>query len=66
MLDAPTISPNDDLLTIPQVARRLGVTRYTAYIYALRGRLRARDAAGRLVVRREDLEQFIRDRQADQ
>ena len=66
MLDVPTISPSDELLTIPQVAQQLGVTRYTAYIYALRGRIKARDAAGRLVVRREDLDRFIRNRQADQ
>jgi hypothetical protein len=58
MLNAPTIAPDDQLVTLPQVARELGITRATAKVWALSGRFRAREVAGRTVVRRADLEEF--------
>lgn len=58
MVDAPVIAPSDELLTLPQVARELGITRSTARVWALRGLFPAREIAGRTVVRRDDLDTF--------
>lgn len=58
MPDEPTICPDDELLTLPQVGRELGISRQTAQVWALRGRFRSRAIAGRTVVRRADLEAF--------
>jgi hypothetical protein len=52
-----SIYAKDDALSIPQAARVIGVSRHTAYIWALSGRLPARQLAGRYVVRREDAEE---------
>ncbi len=55
-----TIHPCDELLTIPKVAKVLGVVPLTARIWVLQGRIPARDVgAGRLVVRRADLDAFV-------
>lgn len=54
----PVIRANDEVLSMPQAARELGVSRYTAYVWAVSGRLPAREIAGRYVVRRVDLDEF--------
>jgi predicted DNA-binding transcriptional regulator AlpA len=54
----PTIAPTDELLTLPQVARELGITRPTAAMWAARGYFPSREIAGRTVVRRADLDAF--------
>lgn len=58
MVDAPVIHPDDEVLGLPDVAKALGVTRATAMAWALRGRFKAREIAGRTYVRRQDLEAF--------
>lgn len=60
----PTIHPDDETLSVPQVARELGISRARVYVLAVGGRLLAREIAGRLIVRREDLERFKADRAA--
>lgn len=50
------LEPDDELLSIPQVARELGISRTTAYIRILAGRIPARRVLDRYVVRRRDLE----------
>jgi hypothetical protein len=64
MVEVPVISPDDELLSLPMVARELGITRPTAAMWALRGRFKAREIAGRIVVRRVDLDAFIAARSA--
>jgi excisionase family DNA binding protein len=64
MSTAPIINPTDELLSLAEAARELGVSRNTAYIWAASGRLPARDAAGRFVVRRQDLNAFRKERVA--
>jgi len=58
MNDAPVILPTDELLTLPQVAEELGITRPTARVWSLHGRFPSREIAGRTYVRRQDLERF--------
>lgn len=55
-----SIHADDDTLSLPEVARLLNVSRHTAYIWALSGRLPARRFAGRYVVKRQDAER-VRD-----
>lgn len=66
MVDAPVIHPSDEMLTLPQVAAALGITRATALTWALRGRFKAREIAGRTYVRREDFEAFKRERTGEE
>lgn len=63
MLDAPVIAPQDELLSVPQLAKAINVSRYTAHVYVLSGKIRGREAAGRLIVRRQDVEEFKRNRE---
>ena len=58
--DAPTIGPQDEVVTLPAVARELGRARNTVWVWALRGRLPARCIGNRWVVRRVDLDAFKR------
>lgn len=53
-----TITPNSDLVSAPEAAAILGVSRTTAWSYMIRGRLRSREVAGRFVALRSDVEQL--------
>jgi len=55
-MHSPVIHPEDDLLTLPEAARVLGVTPVTARIWALRGELAARQVGRMMWVRRVDAE----------
>jgi predicted site-specific integrase-resolvase len=56
MSRALTLGADDELLGIGEVAREAGVSRAAAYTWALSGRIPARNVAGRLIVRRRDLD----------
>jgi excisionase family DNA binding protein len=61
-MTTPTIYPDDELCSIPEVAKALGVVTLTARIWVLRGRIPARDiGGGRLLVRRADLDRYMRE-----
>jgi predicted site-specific integrase-resolvase len=59
MLNQPVIYPEDELVSLPQAARILGVAPMTARVWVLSGRIPAKDAgSGRIVVRKADLDAF--------
>jgi excisionase family DNA binding protein len=53
---------NDDLLTIPEAAQRIRVSRATLFKFIKEGRLQVvRLSARKVLIRREELEKFIRE-----
>ena len=59
MRDRFVIEPDDLTLSLPKAAEELGVARNTVEREILRGELTACEIAGRLVVRRRDLEAHL-------
>jgi excisionase family DNA binding protein len=52
----------DELLSVPEAARRLGgLSRWTVYAWVARGRLRKTKVGSRLMIRASELERVIRD-----
>lgn len=45
----------DELLPLRAVAREIGISANTLYIWTIRGRVQAQKIAGRLVIRRSDI-----------
>ena len=58
------IAPDDELVSIGEVAERIGVSRVTAAAYCDRGLIPSRRVTRRRFVRRADLEAFLARRQA--
>jgi excisionase family DNA binding protein len=60
MVKAATIYPEDELLSLPEAARLLGVVSLTARVWVLRGKLPGRDIGhGRFVIRRADVDAYL-------
>lgn len=56
----PVIQPEDELLSLPEAARLLGVVPLTARVWVLRGKLPGRDIGhGRFIVRRADVDAYL-------
>jgi excisionase family DNA binding protein len=58
MLHAGVIHPDDELLTLPQAARALGVSPMTMRVWMLEGRLPVRMAGRLALFRRADVEAY--------
>lgn len=64
MLRAVTIAPDDDLLSLPQAARVIGVSPMTLRMWALQGRISARMAGPIMVMRALDVAAYKAERAA--
>ena len=58
MLRATTIHPGDELVTLPEAARIIGVSPPTLKLWAFAGRLPAQKAGRVLFFRRADVEAY--------
>lgn len=58
MLHAAAIDPADELVTLPEAARLVGVAPMTLRVHALEGRVPAKRAGRMLLFRRADVEAY--------
>ena len=56
----PTIHPEDEVLALSQAAQELGLSKQGLLYAHIRGHLAMREAGGRFLVRRQDLEAYKR------
>lgn len=59
VLNEPVIKPGDEVVSLPQAAKLIGIAPMTMRIWVLEGRLPAREVAGRIVLLRSDVEAYL-------